>query len=106
MFSHTMKSISERNLFRKAPVRYRQAVAASAEPANGLISSQHTLDVETSLDVDISAKLSRLKDVIDDISKDDGQVRIHTSRSSTSKFSPRTTSKTPKVQVQPRLPDM
>ena len=105
MFSHTMKSISERNPFRKAPVRYRQAVAASVQSHDSSDPTSNK-DVETSLDVDISAKLSRLKDVIDDISKDDGQVRIHTSRSSTSKFSPRTTSKTPKVQVQPRLPDM
>ena len=105
MFSHTMKSISERNLFRKAPVN-RRAVAASQEPSYDSSDPTQNKEVESSLDVDISAKLSRLKDVIDDISKDDGQVRIHTSRSSTSKFSPRTTSKTPKVQVQPRLPDM
>ena len=104
MFSHTMKSISERNPFRKAPVN-RRAVAASVQSHDSSDPTQNK-EVESSLDVDISAKLSRLKDVIDDISKDDGQVRIHTSRSSTSKFSPRTTSKTPKVQVQPRLPDM
>jgi hypothetical protein len=91
-----MKSISERNLFRKAPVN-RRAVAASAEPAI-------EVEVESdALSTDISTKLSRLKDVIQDIGRDSetkpDEVRVYHATSSTPKLTPRRVAKKAEVQM-------
>ena len=109
MFSHTMKSIAERNPFRKAPVN-RRAVAASQEPSYDSSDPTQNKEVECSLDVDISTKLSRLKDVIHDIGRDSetkpDEVRVPRTTSSTPKLTPRRVAKKAQMSVQNRLPDV
>ena len=91
MFSHTMKAIAERNPFRKASVNTRYAVAASAEPAM-------EVEVESdALSTDISDKIKQLKDVIQDIGRD--EVRVPRISNSTPKLTPRRVAKKAEVQM-------
>ena len=108
MFSHTMKSVAERNPFRKASVN-RRAVTASVQSHDSSELDQNkdptqNKEVESdALSTDISTKLSRLKDVIQDIGRDTetkpDEVRVYHATSSTPKLTPRRVAKKAEVQM-------
>ena len=96
MFSHTMKSVAERNLFRKAPVN-RRAVAASVQSHDSSELDQNKEVESDALSTDISDKIKQLKDVIQDIGRD--EVRVYHATSSTPKLTPRRVAKKAEVQM-------